>query len=130
MASIMSAVLNLTHNHTKKTVLAVATCKVQFTPYEVKEMKEGLRFKLKCSLSGNNPGPGNLLFIYPLPRFFPDQSPTPAESATYEVTLGEGVLDEDVVGADDILATFTLTNLYTKNISSKKSNLVFHFFES
>ena len=134
MASITNAVLKLDHNHAKKTVRAVATCKVQFTPYEVKEMQEGLRFKLMCRLLGLDPAPPKnpLLFIYPAPRFFPDQSPTPGESVTYDVTLGEGVLDEDQTGddIDEILAKFTLTNLYTGKSISKKSNVVSHYINS
>src|SRR4026208_303511 len=101
MASITNAKLVLTHDHNKKTVRSVVTCDVNFTSLELCQMKtcrESRLFKLKCQLWGADSGltgADDFLFTYSTVFFFPDPTPTGTESRTFDVVLGEGVLDED-----------------------------------
>ena len=133
MAKIMNAVLSLSHDHTKKTVRAVAKCTVKFSELELCEMKTcniANMFKLKCKLRGKDSGltgSDDQLFTYPSATFFPDADPTSAEHRTFDVLLGEGVLDEDW-GQDEVYARFQLVNLYTLVSISKDSNVVSHSF--
>src|SRR5262245_7245815 len=97
MATITERRLSLAHDTTKKTVRAVASCKVNFSAYEQNEMREGLRFKLQCKLWGADSGltgKDDHLYTYTPPKYFPDPTPTGSETAVFEVVLGEGVLDE------------------------------------
>jgi hypothetical protein len=133
MATITNRTLTLTHDHTKKTVRAVAKCNVNFTALEQFQMKgapQGSFFKLKCQLWGEDSGltfGDDFLFTYPSAFFFPDPTPTAAESRTFDVVLGEGVLDEDW-GTDEVYALFKLVNLSTLVQVKKKSNTVSHSF--
>jgi hypothetical protein len=69
----------------------------------------------------------DFLFTYSNVFFFPDGSPTASEDRTFEVLLGEGVLDEDW-GQDEVYALFQLVNIYTTTEVKKKSNTVSHSF--
>jgi hypothetical protein len=132
MATITNAVLALTHDHTKKTVKAVVRCTVNFTALELCQMKtcSGRWFKLKCQLWGADSGltgADDFLYTYPTVFYFPDVTPTAVESRTFEVLLGEGVLDEDW-GEDEVYGKLTLVNLATLVSISKKTNTVHHSF--
>jgi hypothetical protein len=132
MATITNATLTLVHDHRKKTVQATAKCRVNFTALELCQMKNcaGARFfKLKCQLWGEDSGLnfGDFLFTYSQAPFFPDGSPTASEDRSFDVLLGEGVLDEDW-GTDEVYALFKLVNLYTTAEVKKKSNVVSHSF--
>ena len=133
MATITDRKLALTHDHTKKTVRAVVTCKVNFTALELCQMKAcpGARlFKLKCQLWGADSGltfGDDFLFTYSDVFFFPDPTPTATESRTFTVLLGEGVLDEDW-GQDEVYGLLKLTNLSTLVQVKKKTNTVSHSF--
>ena len=130
MATITNATLALVHDHRKKIVKATAKCRVNFTALELCQMKNctGARFfKLRCQLWGDDLFLDPLLFTYSDVFFFPDGSPTASEDRTFDVLLGEGVLDEDI-GTDEVYAIFKLANLYTTIEVKKKSNTVSHAF--
>jgi len=133
MATITNATLSLTHDHSKKTVRAVVRCNVNFTALELCHMKTcpGSRlFKLKCQLWGADSGltgADDFLYTYPTVFFFSDPTPTASESRTFDVLLGEGVLDEDW-GQDEVYGKLTLTNLFTLIRVTKKTNTVQHSF--
>jgi hypothetical protein len=133
MASITNATLNLTHDHRKKTVHAVAKCTVNFTTLELCQMKhcsEAKLFKLKCQLWGADSGltgADDFLFTYSNVFYFPDPTPTASENRTFDVVLGEGVLDEDW-GEDEVFAKFRLVNLSSLVEIRKNSNTVSHHF--
>ncbi len=59
--------------------------------------------------------------------FFPDPSPTATETRTFDVLLGEGVLDEDW-GEDEIYGLLRLVNLSSLVEVKKKTNTVSHSF--
>jgi len=133
VASITDRHLALTHDHNKRTVKAVVTCKVNFTALELCQMKTcpGTKlFKLKCQLWGADSGltfGDDFLFTYSDVFFFPDPNPTATESRTFTVLLGEGVLDEDW-GQDEVYGYLMLTNLSTLVQVKKKTNTVSHSF--
>ncbi len=133
MATITDAKLNLRHDHTKKLVTATVSCKCNFTALELCQMKtcSGVRhFKLKCQLWGEDSGltgADDFLFTYTNVFFFPDPTPNATESRTFEVVLGEGVLDEDW-GEDEVYGLLKLVNLSTLVQVTKKTNTVSHSF--
>jgi hypothetical protein len=88
-------------------------------------MKEGLKFKLDCTLWGDDSGlngSDDSLFTYGS-QFFPDASSTANETATFDVTLGTSLLNEDS-GTDEVFAKLTLKNLYTNQKVHKNSNTI------
>lgn len=129
MANVSSAQLTISHDHAKELAVVVVRAKLTFTSYELKQMKDGLKFKCKCELWGEDGwfnGPDDKLFVLPS-KYFPDVSPSATEEVSFQVTLGEGVLDEDW-GTDEVYARIRLQNLYTGNESTKKSNVISHSF--
>jgi len=133
MATITNASLSLAHDKHKKTVNSVVRCTVNFTALELchmKTCKEARHFKLKCQLWGEDSGltgADDFLFTYATVFFFPDATPAASESRTFEVLLGEGVLDEDW-GQDEVYGKLILTNLYTLVKVTKRTNVVHHSF--
>lgn len=133
MATITNAKLAIQHDHTKKLAHATVTCDVNFTALELCQMKscrEGRHFKLKCQLWGADSGltgADDFLYTYTTVFYFPDGSPTATESRTFQVTLGEGVLDEDW-GQDEVYGKLLLTNLTSSMVIAKKTNEVHHSF--
>jgi len=132
MATITNAVLTLTHDHEKQTVRAVVKCNVNFTALELCLMKTctGRHFKLKCQLWGADSGltgADDFLFTYSNVFFFPDATPAATEARTFDVLLGEGVLDEDW-GQDEVYGRLKLVNLTSLVEVRKKTNTVSHSF--
>ena len=133
MATITEAKLNITHDHKKKTARPIVTCKVNFTPMELCLMKacpEQKMFKLKCQLWGEDSGlfgADDFLYTYSNVYYFPDPTPTLSETRTFDVTVGEGLLDEDW-GTDEVYGKLLLTNLFTTVRITKKTNVVSHSF--
>jgi hypothetical protein len=133
MANIADAQLRITHDHLKKTARAQVKCKVAFTPLEQCLMGAcaGQKmFKLKCQLWGKDSlltGGDDFLYTYGASHYFPDVSPTAMEERSFDVTLGEGVLDEDW-GQDEVYGKLALVNLFTLVKIEKKTNTVSHHF--
>lgn len=133
MATITNAQLKLTHDHRKKTVRAQASCNVNFTELELCQMRtcrESKIFKLKCELwgaDGGLTGSDDHLFTYSDVHYFPDTTPNASENRSFDVVLGEGVLDEDW-GQDEVYGKFKLVNLLTLVSVQKKTNTVSHHF--
>jgi len=133
MATISNATLSLTHDHTKRTVRAAVRCNVNFSALELCQMKtcsEAKLFKLKCQLWGADSGltgADDFLYTYGTVFYFPDVSPTATETRSFDILLGEGVLDEDW-GEDEVYGKLILTNLFTLIQVTKKTNTVHHSF--
>lgn len=133
MASITDAKLTITHDHRKKTAQPVVTCTVRFTELELCLMKACPKqrlFKLKCQLWGQDSGltgSDDFLYTYDSAYFFPDATPSASESRTFDVVVGEGLLDEDI-GTDEIYGKLLLFNLFTSVQITKKTNVVSHNF--
>lgn len=122
--------LTITCDNVKKTARCIVSGKVGFTDYEMSQMKLGTRFKLKCELKGADSGlngKDDFLYTYVPVKYFPDSTSTQNEDVTFEVVLGEGVLDEDN-GVDDVYGSLTLTNLYTTKKVTKYTSQVSHSF--
>ena len=123
MASLSNATLTLNRDAAKKTVRAVARCRITYTQFELNQMQQGLQFRMRAKLMGADSGlfgGDDDLFTYTPAKFYPDATPTSVETATFEVTLGDEVLDEDL-GRDEIFARFELTNLFTLNVVRRNS---------
>jgi len=129
MATLSKPSLSINHDHNKKLAKVVITGKITFSEFELNQMKEGLKFKLKCSLWGEDSGlTGADDYLFTLSsKYFPDASPSMVENYKFDVTLGEGVLDEDW-GTDEVYGKLTLVNLYTLVAVTKTSNVVSHSF--
>ena len=129
MATLSKPSLSINHDHNKKVGKVVVTGKITFSEFEMNQMKEGLKFKLKCALWGDDSGlTGADDLLYTLSsKYLPDASPTAVENYKFEVTLGEGVLDEDW-GTDEVFAKVKLVNLYTLVAITQNSNIVSHSF--
>lgn len=129
MATLSKPALSINHDHGKKLAKVSVTGKITFSEYELIQMKDGLKFKLKCVLWGDDSGltgADDQLFTL-TNKYLPDSSPSMVENYKFEVTLGEGVLDEDW-GTDEVFAKVKLINLYTQVPVSKNSNVVSHSF--
>lgn len=126
MATITNANLVITVDSVKKTARCVVTAKVFFTPYERREMEQGLKFVLHCTLWGEDLGmwlnPDDYLYGYGS-KHFPDATPTSPEMVNFDVTVGLGLLDEDW-GTDEVYGLLKLKNLYTGNVIKAKTNVV------
>lgn len=117
MASIENPQLMITPDEDTKTASVKVSCRVNFTDEEmqiIQEHPERKYFKLFCLLKGHDFG--KMAFwdsddwIYSYPTIvFPDDTPEKQEIAVFETTLGYGLLNEDVVGVDEIYAKIMLT---------------------
>jgi hypothetical protein len=124
MATLTTTNLSIASDAERKTSHCVVTCKVGFTSFELNDMKNGLRFKLDCTLWGDDSGlngADDSLYTYGS-QFF-DASSTASETATFDVTVGTDLLNEDS-GTDEVFAQLTLKNLYTSKKVPKKSNVI------
>lgn len=139
MATITKAELSISHNHVKNTATPVVRVKVKFTPIELQQMAAfpGKWFRLKCELWAkdtafndlSNPfdSTDNRLYTFNDVFYFPDTNQVAEESRTFEVKVGENLLDEDW-GTDEIYAIVRLTNLNSGVKIKKNSNVVSHAF--
>jgi len=134
MATIRDAKLKISRDHSKKTARPVVTCKVYFSPFELCLMKscpESRMFKLKCQLWGaDSPDPDDYLYTYSTLYYFPDPTPTSPENRTFDVTVGEGLLDEDSWPRpkDEIYGKLIIYNLFTGAVNTKNTNQVHQYF--
>jgi hypothetical protein len=136
MAIISQAQLSISHDERKKLAHAVVTATASFTSLEICQMescRESRMFKFKCELWGADSGfcgGDDKLWTYADVFYFPDPTPTATEARTFDVTVGEGVLDEDSwpCGEDEIYGKVMLSNLFTGTTSAKKTNEVHHSF--
>jgi hypothetical protein len=121
---ISNANLNITVDSARSTARCVVTCRVYFTSYERREMAEGLRFVLYCSLWGQDLGwwlnPDDYLYSYASTYFSEPDSP---QGASFEATLGLSLLNEDW-GTDEVYGKLTLRNLYNDRRVTAKTNVV------
>jgi len=130
MATITNRNLTINHIHAAKSAKVTVTCNVNFTAFEMTQMKQGLRFKLICQLWGEDSGltgADDFLYTIPTAKFFPDGTPNATENVAFEVTVGEGLLNEDI-GTDEVYAKLKLSNLYTLVTVAGNTNVVTHNF--
>ena len=113
MATLSKPSLSINHDHNKKLAKVMVTGKITYSEYELNQMKDGLKFKLKCALWGEDSGlTGADDHLYTLSsKYLPDASPAAVENYKFEVTLGEGVVKHTArkirrLYSDKILAGF------------------------
>lgn len=130
MAQIINRVLSIQHDHAKRLANVTVKCEVKFTELELCQMKScgGRWFKLKCQLWGDDPIVDDFLFTMPTVYYFPDGNPTQIENRVFTVTLGEGVLNEDWLGQDEVYAKLILQNLSSGTQIMANTNVVQHSF--
>jgi len=134
VATITNAQLSIRHDHEKKLAHVKVTGSVRFSELELCQMRnceQANVFKLKCQLWGaDSPDPDDFLYTMGTVYYFPDGSPTTTETRDFEVTLGEGVLDEDgwIRPKDEVYARLRLYNLLTGTSIQRNSNTVEHYF--
>jgi hypothetical protein len=123
MATISDARLNISCNSGTGICNCVVTGRVAFSQFELNSQQQGLTYRLRCRLIGDDPIDNDLLFVYPA-RFFPDATPSLSESFRFETNLGRNILNEDPEGGDEIFAELRLSNptlqplVVTKNTSN------------
>ena len=76
MAGMVSPVLTLTPDRATKTVRAVATCRINFTDFELTAMQQGAHFRLRAKLFGVDPKGARDLFTFTPHKIYPDATPT------------------------------------------------------
>ncbi len=128
MAAISGAKLTIKRDTSRNTADVKVTCKVHFTGLELCLMKLCAKspwFKLKCQLWGADSGlTGSDDFLYAFaPYYFPDGTPSATESRSFDVTVGESLLDEDL-GKDEVYGRLILTNLFNRIDTRKNTNQV------
>ena len=102
-----------------KTAKCEVSCKVYFTAYEIREMREGLNFRTGCSLWEEDViTHDDYLYSYGS-KFFPDASSASPESATFSVVLGLSLLNQEW-GRDEIYARLELKNLSPASQSRRR----------
>lgn len=116
MASIANARLAITPDWMTQTANVRVTCDVRYTQEEVAQMqrKPGLMyFSIYCWLYGHDASHPKLKGLqdelysftsYALPR----GEPAEVEEVVFEATLSQNLLNEDVVGSDEIYAEINL----------------------
>jgi hypothetical protein len=131
MATITDARLTINHDRAKKLAHTTVTCRVRFTPQEealMRALPDVNVFKLKCQFWGEDPLSDDHLTTSGDVYYFANSTPAPTEDRTFTDTYGEGVLDEDPEGGDEIRGKLVLENLVTRERFTKRTNLVHHGF--
>lgn len=116
MVSISNARLAITPNWKDQTARVRVTCEVHFTEEEVAYMsrKPGrMYFSLYCWLYGHDASLPKLSRLHDelyafSSRILPSGEPVEMEEVTFETTLSQNLLNEDVVGSDEIFAQVEL----------------------
>lgn len=123
MARIASPKLDISVDSKRNTAECVVTCKVAFSPYELREMREGLWFRLGCELwEDDTLSRDDYLYTYGS-KFFPDATPNSPENVRFRATLGLSLLDQEW-GRDEVYGKLKLLNFYTRNVVTAKTNVV------
>lgn len=126
MASITDARLAITIDAGTKMAKCIVTAKVNFSAYEMAEMKEGLRFRLDCQLWEDDPVWDDFIYTY-ASKYFPDSSPAATEPVSFEVSLKKDRLNQDI-GTDEVFGKLKLVNLYTNVKVTKNTNTISYKF--
>ncbi len=131
MASITNRVLTIKHDHKRHVVHVKVTCNVNFSGLELCQIRtcpEHKMFKLKCQLWGDDPIWDDFLYTFPSVLYLPSAGPVATETAQFEDTVGEGLLDEDWIGKDEVYGKLILYNLAVNTVISKNTNVIHHSF--
>lgn len=110
--NIVNRVLTLNQNVGNGTVECIAGCRVQLTAFEIAGLAipGNPGFTLRCTLEGVDVGPDSVLFTFPLSRTFNNPLNILDADDIFRSTVSTDILNEDVNGADEIRAVFTLVN--------------------
>lgn len=103
---------------------------IRFTPFEINNMRNGLRYRVTCKLMGNDPVFDDTQYVFPSQTITGNQ---PAlKRIKFKRTINKSRLDEDdsiFDDTDEIFAVVSLINLdILGNPISKNSNEIVHQF--
>lgn len=112
--NIVNRSLTLNQNVANSTVECIAGCTVELTAFELAGLAVPFNpgFTLSCVLEANDPGSDSdeVRFTFPFPVTFNNPLKILDSDDIFRDTVGEAILNEDVRGADEIRARFTLVN--------------------
>jgi hypothetical protein len=138
MASINDPKLEITPDDASRQAQVRVTCELHFTDQEIEVMRQtpnGLFYQLFCWLMGEDLGEEALInaddWLYSFEtKSFPDGPIDPVQAISFETTLGYNVLNEDIIGQDEIYAKFLLQGWrdFRRHISRAKTNTVNYEF--
>jgi hypothetical protein len=138
MASISNAHLEISPDATTHTAKVVVTCEVHFTNSDLEIMTQNpdrMHFSMLCWLEGKDLGEDSFVntddWLYSFAsKRFPSGSPSSLEKVSFEATLGFDLLNEDVIGDDEIQAKLLLQGwtAFKGQFSEATTNLVKYDF--
>lgn len=112
--NIVNRSLTLNQNVGNSTVECIAGCTVELTPWELLGLGApgNPGYTLRCVLEANDPGSDSdeVRFTFPFPASFNNPLKILDADDIFRDTVGVAILNEDVNGADEIRARFTLVN--------------------
>ena len=108
-----------------QTARVLVKCDLHFEDRELEIMKrqpELIYFQLFCRLLGKDLGrlrdkvpyinTDDWIYTYAT-QFFPDETPSPVESVCFDTRLGFRLLNEDLIGSDEVYAQLILRGRYS-----------------
>lgn len=126
--NIVNRSLTLNQNVGNNTVDCIAGCTVQLTGWELLNLAApgNPGYTLRCVLEANDPGTDSdeNRFTFPFPVTFDNPGKILDADDIFTATVGNAILNEDVSGADEIRAKFTLVNNSTGQSVTRKSSSV------
>ncbi len=102
----------------------IASCKVELNGFELAALANPFHpgFRLRCVLEAVDPGPDPVIFSYPRSKTFHGPLDVFQLDQVFTADLSLDLLNEDVNGADEIRARFTLVDLSNGNNVIRRSS--------
>ena len=131
MPYLSNCTLTTKRDSAKKLIAVTAKATVNFSTLERSFMSlfpAERYYRLKCKLYGEDGwlDQDNVLYVFTDAFYFPDGTvPDGTERRTFEVTLGEGVLDEDL-GRDEVYARFSIYSYLASRTVSRMDTETVH----
>ena len=112
--NIVNRNLTLNQNVANSTVECIAGCTIELSAFELAGLAVPFNpgYTLRCVLEAQDPGSNSdeVRFTFPFPASFNTPLKILDSDDIFRDTVGVAVLNEDVNGADEIRARFTLVN--------------------
>ena len=115
MATIDSAILILDAESNNQ-VEVIVLCQLTIPPSEVQS-----QFRLECTIFGSDLLRDDFLFSYDSQFFFGFNANT---NSRFTKTVSRGLLNEDLVGRDEVVGKVTLRNLTLNKVVKRNTSVV------
>jgi hypothetical protein len=125
MAEMTNVRMEVRPDPKTQTARVLVKCDLHFENRELEIMKrqpELVYFQLFCRLLGKDLGrlgdkvlnlnTDDWIYTYAT-QFFPDETPSPVESVCFDTRLGSRLLNEDLIGSDEVYAQLILRGRYS-----------------